>query len=266
MISNELQGTITILGCGTSTGVPVPGCKCEVCTSDDPKNSRLRTSAYLTLATGEGVLIDASPDLRQQALRHNLSRVDSVFYTHAHADHILGTDDLRVFSFKRSAPIPCYGNSETLAQLQQMFDYIFNPDPRYRGGLLAKLTQCELSPDKPFELFGVTFHPFELSHGGLPVLGFRVGNLSYVTDCNEIPDAARKIIHGSEILFIDGLRHEPHPTHNTIEQAVEAALSLGAKQTYLIHMTHNIDYAREDSALPDGINLAYDGLQVSFKV
>ena len=264
--TGERTAELLVLGCGTSTGVPVPGCTCPVCTSDNPKNQRLRTSAYISVRDQGGFLIDASPDLRAQILREKVTQVDGVFYTHAHADHVLGTDDLRVFNFRRSEPIPCYGSDETLQNLARIFEYIFSPNPLYEGGALAKLTRKTILPYEEFELSGVKVMPFELYHGKLPVLGLRIGELSYATDCNTIPDKARDVIRGSKVLFLDGLRYEPHPTHFSIDDAVASAQSLEVEQTYLIHMTHNIDYDEVDSKLPNGVNLAYDGLRVPFKI
>ncbi|MCI5065667.1 MBL fold metallo-hydrolase [bacterium] len=273
-MSDILRATLTILGCGTSTGVPVPRCPCAVCTSGDPKNERLRTSAYLSLPTGEGLLIDAGPDLRTQALRYQLPQVDGVFYTHAHADHILGTDDLRVFNFGREGTIPCFASSETQRTLNHFFSYIFSPNPNYQGGALAKLTLEEAHPGKSIPFGSISITPIEVFHGSLQVLGFRCGELVYLTDCKTIPEHSRAVIRGAEILIIDGLRYRDHATHFTVEEAVTFADEMAVNQTYLTHMTHDLDYHTLKAELqsrvqsPDGTRTvapAYDGLRISFR-
>lgn len=253
---------LTILGCGTSTGVPIPGCTCEVCTSGDPKNERMRTSALITTDSGENILIDASPDLHQQALRFKINRLEAVLYTHAHADHILGTDDLRVYNFSRNAPLPCYGDSETLTQLKDFFRYIFEPNPNYEGGLLAKLELNEIEPYSTFSVAEIPITPFALSHGSSPVTGYKFGDIAYATDCNYLPPETEELLRNVPVLILDGLRYKAHKTHFTIDQAVAKAQELGAKRTYLIHMTHDVDYHSVNKALPAGIELAYDGLEI----
>lgn len=255
---------LKILGCGTSTGVPIPGCDCAVCLSTHPRNQRDRTSAIITGPDGCTVLIDAGPDLRQQALRWKVRRVDSVLFTHAHADHILGIEDLRGFNFVHRKAIPCYGSNETLASIRNVFHYVFNPDPNYEGGMLVKLTTHQVSPLQEFEASGIPFLPFTVMHGSLPVLGFRVGSLAYATDCNFIPEESIAQLQGLKYLFLDGLRYEQHSTHFTIPAAIEIAKRIGAEQTYLVHMTHSIDYETVTRQLPGGIALAYDGLEVTF--
>lgn len=251
---------VRILGCGTSTGVPIPGCKCEVCSSDDPRNKRLRTSALIEMGSDFSVLIDSSTDLRQQALKWGVRRVDSVLYTHAHADHILGIDDLRAFNFVLRKDIPCFGEEATLEHLRQMFSYIFSPDPAYQGGLLPKLSLHPIRPYEALQLGGNQIMPIRLMHGELPVLGFRIGDFAYATDCNSIPSESITMLQNLDTLVLDGLRFEPHSTHFTIPDAVQMAKELGAKKTYLTHMTHSIDYQRTQAELPPGIELAYDGL------
>ncbi len=254
---------VKILGCGTSTGVPLPGCTCNVCTSGDIKNYRDRTSAYIELDNQNSILIDATTDLRQQSLKWNIKQVGAVLYTHGHADHILGTDDLRVFNFRTKAPIPCYGTRETLQTIEKTFPYIFSRKNGYEGGMLAQLELIEISPLKPFHVHGTEVLPFELFHGKMPVTGFRIGNFVYATDCNSIPEASKSVMKGARYLILDGLRYEPHKTHFTIPESIEAALELGAEQTYLIHMTHSLDYSATNAELPETIELAYDGLELS---
>jgi phosphoribosyl 1,2-cyclic phosphate phosphodiesterase len=254
----------TLLGCGTSTGVPVPGCSCKVCSSTEPRNSRRRTSAVIRLPDGRNILIDAGPDLRQQALDYNVKRVDAVLYTHSHADHILGTDDLRSFNFVSGTRIPCYGTEETLGDVRRFFTYIFEPDSTYQGGLLAQLDLIPVSISAPFTVEGVTFTPFPLQHGQTEVLGFRLGELGYATDFKYMSEATKKILHGVKYLFIDGLRYEQHRTHATIPEAIELVKEIQPERAYIIHTTHSVDYHETNAKLPEGIELAWDGMTVSF--
>jgi phosphoribosyl 1,2-cyclic phosphate phosphodiesterase len=193
-----------------------------------------------------------------------VQRVDSVFFTHAHADHILGTDDLRSFNFASKKRISCYGSDETLTPITEAFSYIFNPRPGYAGGMLAQLDPHRISNDGLAEIEGISFTFFPLIHGDLTVTGFRVGNLGYATDFNEMPERALQVLEGVDYLFIDGLRYEPHNTHITIPQAVELAQKIKARQSYIIHTTHTIDYDETNAKLPAGIELGYDGLTVMF--
>lgn len=259
-----MQHEFVLLGSGTSTGVPVPGCSCAVCTSGDPKNFRNRTSGYIRLESGEGILIDATPDLRHQALQHKVDRVDAVLYTHAHADHICGTDDLRVFNFKKKAPIDCFGTATTLAGVHSMFPYIFDRDPHYKGGEVAQLHLKEIPDSTDFVVLGSSIKAFPLPHGSTTVTGFRLGTLGYATDCKGLSRAAVEALRGVEWLLIDGLRWEHHHTHNSIQEAIDIARELGAHHTYLIHTTHSVDYQAVSSQLPDGVALGYDGLRIKF--
>lgn len=255
---------LTILGCGTSTGVPVPGCRCRVCTSDNPKNTRLRTSALISLDSGENILVDSGPDLRQQALKHDVRRVDAVLYTHSHADHILGLDDLKSFNFVSGKAIPCYGSHQSLAEIKRVFAYTFQEASGYEGGMLTQLTLNEIDHESDIQVCGLTITPFRLEHGKMTVTGYRFGDLAYATDCNNIPTESLKKLSGLKTLILDGLRHEPHRTHFTIPKAIEAAAAVGAEKTFLTHMTHTVDYDEESSRLPPNISLAYDGLEIDF--
>ncbi len=252
----------TLLGSGTSTGVPLPGCQCAVCLSENPRNFRNRTSAIIYHECGKALLIDAGPDLRHQCIQHRISRIDSVLFTHAHADHIYGTDDLRSFNFVINDRIQCFGSSETIAGLQQSFPYILNPNPHYPGGHVTQIVLNQISNLTPFSIFGSTITPFPLPHGEVTVTGFRIGNLGYATDCKGLSPRATEVLAGVEHLFLDGLRWEPHNTHNSISEAIAISESLGAKQTYLIHTTHTIEYDEVSAQLPTGVALGYDGLSV----
>jgi phosphoribosyl 1,2-cyclic phosphate phosphodiesterase len=218
----------------------------------------------ITLNSGSTILVDAGPDLRQQALKQKIVAVDNVIFTHAHADHILGTDDLRIFNFITKKRIKCFGTEATFTGIKQCFPYIFQPDPYYEGGMVAQLDVVEIRNDQDFEIAGTTITPFLLAHGATPVTGFRIGGLGYATDFNAMSDRAEQVLRGVKYLFIDGLRFEPHKTHLTIPQAIEIAQRLEVEQAFLIHMTHSVDYEEVSNQLPKGVALGYDGLKVSF--
>lgn len=253
-----------LLGSGTSAGVPVPGCRCKVCLSTNPYNWRDRTSAMIRLASGHSILVDASPDLRHQCLKHGVDRVDSVLFTHCHSDHICGTDDLRVFNFKSGRAIDCFGTAETLGGIKSIFSYIFSPNPHYQGAPPARLNLHEIANTDPFQIADSLIHPFPLPHGNVTVTGFRIGNIGYATDCKGLSARAAQVLAGVEYLFLDGIRYEPHNTHNSVDEAIEIAERVKAKQTYLIHITHSIDHDEVNKKLPPGVSLGYDGLRVMF--
>lgn len=254
----------TLLGCGTSTGVPIPGCQCAICTSSNPRNFRNRTSGLIQHRCGKAILIDAGPDLRHQCIAHKVARVDTVLYTHGHADHIYGTDDLRSFNFIIKDRIQCYGSAETLAALRYAFPYIINPSPTYPGGQIAQIDLHEISNFDSFTVFNSTVKPFPLPHGDTTVTGFRIGNLGYATDCKGLTPRAADVLRGVEYLFLDGLRWEAHNTHNSISEAIAISAQLGVARTFLVHMTHSIDYDEVSAQLPAGVALGYDGLTVEF--
>jgi phosphoribosyl 1,2-cyclic phosphate phosphodiesterase len=260
-----MEGQFLLLGSGTSAGVPIPGCSCSVCTSRDPRNWRNRTSAYLRLASGISILIDATPDLRHQCLQHGVGHVDAVLFTHCHADHICGTDDLRVFNFHSGKALDCFGTPETFSGIRRMFPYIFDRDPAYQGAPPALLTLHEISNFEPFSFGGVKIQPFPLPHGNTTVTGFRVGSMAYATDCKGLSPRAEEVLEDIDVLFLDGIRYEPHRTHNSIDEAIYLARKVKAKQTYLIHLTHAIDHAEVSAKLPPGVALGYDGLTVDFR-
>lgn len=246
---------VTLLGTGTSTGVPVPTCGCEVCRSDDPRDRRLRTSAWLRW-DGASVLVDTSTDLRRQALDNGIDRIDAVLYTHAHADHILGLDDLRLYNWRQGGPIPAYGSRRTLDALARTFWYVFTS----RRG---ENTRPEVEPreaDAPFELGGRTVVPVPADHGRLPILGWRVGRFAYLTDVKRIPADSLALLAGLDVLVLNALRDRPHPTHLTIDEAIATAGRIGARQTWFTHMSHEVSHAAVDARLPAGVDLAYDGL------
>lgn len=254
----------TLLGSGTSTGVPIAGCQCPVCQSKHPRNFRNRTAALIELPSGFTILVDAGPDLRHQCIANGVTRIDAVLYTHGHADHILGTDDLRSFNFILRKRIDCYGTEETLASLRRSFSYIFDPEPLYLGGMLAQLDLHPFAPEGELRINEATFTVFSLPHGNVNVTGFRLGDLAYLTDFKGLPATAEPTLRGVKHLFIDGIRFEPHSTHNSINEAIEIAQRVGAQRTYLIHTTHSVDYETVNAALPEGVELGYDGLALTF--
>jgi phosphoribosyl 1,2-cyclic phosphate phosphodiesterase len=250
---------ITILGSGTSTGIPVIGCDCQVCRSTDPRNQRTRCSALLKYGT-HNILIDTSPDLRLQALRENIRHVDAVLYTHSHADHMHGIDDLRSFNLHTRKPIPVYGSNRTLKRIQENFSYIFDAD-QDQPGYIPQLTLFAV--DQPFTLFALEITPIPLRHGGLPVLGYRCGPIAYLTDCNAVPESSLALLQDLELLVLDGLRFKPHRTHFNISEAVEMAGRIGARRTWLTHLSHEVDHSRHEQQLPEGVRFAHDGQRLA---
>jgi phosphoribosyl 1,2-cyclic phosphate phosphodiesterase len=252
---------IVLLGTGTSTGIPVVGCRCRVCRSSDRRNRRTRCSALLSCG-GHNLLIDTATDLRQQALRENIEHIDAVLYTHCHADHVHGIDDLRGFNQRGSAPIPLYAAPETLTSLRRNFSYIF--DQRQPSGYVPRLTLHPI--EGAMTLFGLEVIPVPLHHGAQGATGYRCGPFAYLTDCNRIPASSLALLDGLQLLVLDGLRFKPHPTHFNIPEAVAIAQAIGAKQTLLTHLSHDVDHFSADADLPAGINLAYDGQRFSYEV
>jgi phosphoribosyl 1,2-cyclic phosphate phosphodiesterase len=246
---------VTILGSGTSTGVPMVGCRCPVCTSDDPRDNRTRTS-LLVENNGKYLLVDTATDLRSQAIREKIPAIDAVLYTHPHADHIHGIDDLRGFHFISRKIIPCYATPETLAEIDSKFSYIFTGHTTY--GYHQLLEPHPLTG--PFTLFGIDITPVPLLHGSMQSTGFRFDKLAYLTDCSSIPAGSMQLLAGLDILIIDALRHTPHPHHFNFASAIDISVRIGAKKTYFTHLTHEIAH-RDEAGLPEGIFLAFDGLQ-----
>jgi phosphoribosyl 1,2-cyclic phosphate phosphodiesterase len=263
---------VTVLGSGTSHGVPSIGCDCAVCRSTDPRDKRTRPSILLELPPADGappvaaavrsILVDTATDLRAQALANNVRRVDAILFTHHHADHVFGLDDVRRYNQMQGAAIPCFGERSTLETLRTMFSYIFNPPPQTGGGL----PQLSLFPlAGPFSLGGVDIVPVPLCHGRLPVLGFRIGSFAYLTDCNQIPDTSWPLLTadgGVRTLILDALRDRPHPTHFSVSEALAVVDRLGPDRAYFTHICHDLPHAETCARLPAGVELAYDGLVV----
>ena len=264
MTSKPASMKVTLLGTGTSTGVPVIGCSCNVCRSTDPRDERTRCACHIEVGD-LSIIIDTGPDLRRQALREDIRRVDAVLFTHHHFDHVVGLDDLRPFFFGNKQPIPCYAPPGTARVLRQVFQYVFD-DGTYPG--VSKLTLHEVTGT--FEVRSryepgrvVQVEPIDVFHGEMPLYGYRIGRFAYLTDVSQIPEHSFPKLKNLDVLVLDALRREPHPTHFSFDEAVAAAQRIGARQTYFIHMTHSVLHAEEDAQLPDGINLGYDGLSFS---
>lgn len=250
--------SVTFLGTGTSTGVPVLTCDCPTCSSTDPRDARSRPSILLEW-DGASVLIDTSTDLRAQALKVPLRRVDAVLFTHAHADHILGLDELRLYNWRQGGPIPAYGSRETLAALRRTFWYAF--EDVQRGGGVPSVELREV--DSRFELLDRTVVAVPLLHGRLEILGYRVGDFAYLTDVSSIPEPSYRLLEDLDVLVLSALRPRPHPTHLHLEAAVAEAARIGAKRTLFTHMGHDMPHAAVSASLPPGVDLAYDGLRLS---
>jgi phosphoribosyl 1,2-cyclic phosphate phosphodiesterase len=254
---------LTLLGTGTSFGVPQIGCDCAVCRSTDPRDRRSRTGALLE-ADGASILIDTPPELRLQLVAARVRRVDAVLYTHEHADHINGIDDLRIFSVRQHAPLPVYGPPETLERVRESFGYIFDDDVQpYAGTSRPLLALHPLEPDVSVNVAGVEVLPLAFAHGHARVYGYRVGPLAYITDVKAVPEAARARLQGLEVLVINALWWRPHPTHLSIPEAIETAQAVGARRTYLTHLTHETAHAELAAQLPPGIEPGYDGLVIT---
>ncbi len=264
---------VTVLGSGTSHGVPMIGCDCAVCRSDDPRDRRLRPSILVesdprqggaggAVAGGEGcsILVDTSTDLRAQALRHGIRRVDAILFTHSHADHVLGLDEVRRFNAILRRALPCFADRETLGDLRRMFSYVFEATP-LEGGGIPQLVPFTVGG--PFCLSGVEIVPVPLLHGRRPILGFRFGRFAYLTDCNAIPDGSWALLEGVEVLVLDALRDRPHPTHFSVAEALDVVSRLGPAQTYFTHVCHDLPHAATCARLPPGVELAYDGLTLT---
>jgi phosphoribosyl 1,2-cyclic phosphate phosphodiesterase len=257
------QGRVTFLGTGTSAGVPMIGCTCDVCRSTDPRDKRLRPSIHLDVPEHASIVIDTTPDFRQQALTFGVARLDAVLFTHSHADHILGLDDIRRFNWIQDGPIPCYATVLTWQDIRQTFHYVFDGVTR-KGGGSPKIDERQI--EGPFVVGGVRIVPVPLWHGDAPILGFRFGSFAYLTDCNRLDEAAWDLVDGVETLVIDALRDKPHSTHFTVAEALEVIARVGPRRAYMTHMNHELGHAATTARLPAGVELAYDGLVLDVPV
>jgi phosphoribosyl 1,2-cyclic phosphate phosphodiesterase len=257
-----MKATLTVLGSGTSMGVPTIGCDCRVCTSADPRDRRTRPSVMVQWDS-HTVLIDTTPDFREQAIRERIRKIDAILYTHGHADHILGLDDVRPLSFPRTTgggKIPLYASGPTAQVLRGVFRYIFEADYKY-----GSLAQVEIRPlDGPLELFGATFTPLLVYHGDAPIEGYRFGSAAYLTDFSSVPEESLARLQGLDILFLDALRRHPHPTHSTVENSLTLVDRLKPKRAYFTHIAHDLPHDETNATLPANVRLAHDGLKLEF--
>jgi phosphoribosyl 1,2-cyclic phosphate phosphodiesterase len=250
---------INVLGSGTSVGVPTVGCHCAVCTSSDPRDKRLRPSILVSYE-GRQVLIDTTPDFRAQALRVGLERLDAVLFTHSHADHIMGLDDVRPFNFRQKDRIPIYAASDTMASIQRCFQYIF--DGVQKESNVPQL-DARLIDGAPFDVFGLEFIPIPILHGSQTIYGFRFGAAAYLTDHSGIPESSMEMLRGLDVLFLDALRYKPHPTHSTVAHSTATVEKLQPRHAYFTHICHDLAHERAESMLPPNVRLAYDGLELA---
>ncbi len=261
-----MNAEIVMLGSGTSMGVPTLGCKCRVCTSQDPRNRRTRPSIAVIFEEQENqkrcVLIDSGPDFRQQALREGIDHIDAVLYTHGHADHILGLDDLRPLSFKSAEKIPLYADPATSLILERIFEYTFSDQNKYP--FKARVALHPLDEVTP--LFGLDFLRVPLLHGQLETVGFRFGSAAYLTDMSDIPEASFALLKNLDVLILDALRLTPHPSHSNVEQSLKFVEKVRPKQAYFTHMSHEILHEEVENQMPANVRLSYDGLRIPFAV
>lgn len=256
-----MKAILTVLGSGTSMGVPTIGCTCAVCTSADPMDRRTRPSIMVQY-NGRNVVIDTTPDFREQALREQIRRLDAVIYTHAHADHVLGLDDLRPLTFHGPENIPLYAEPNTSQRLRTMFSYIFDGDYKYGG--LARVELRELKDE--VALWGARFEAIPVLHGDAQIYGFRFGSAAYLTDFSEIPEASYGRLENLDILFLDALRYKPHPTHSTIDKSLAIVQRLQPRRAFFTHIAHDLPHAATNAALPEHVRLAHDGLKLEFEI
>jgi phosphoribosyl 1,2-cyclic phosphate phosphodiesterase len=247
---------VLVLGTGTSHGVPMIGCECATCRSTDPKDRRFRAS-ILVQTDGPAVLVDTTPDLRSQALAHNLKRVDAIVFTHSHADHVMGLDEVRRFNALQKSAIPCYGDERTIGDLRRIYSYIFDSDVSPGGGIPQVVLTRVMGE---FCIGPATFVPVPLMHGSRMILGYRIGSFAYLTDCSAIPDSSWSLLQGVRVLILDALRERPHPTHLSIAQALDIVSRLQPARAWFTHMCHDLPHAATCARLPAGVELAYDGL------
>lgn len=260
-----MQATLTFLGSGTSMGVPTLGCECRVCTSADPRDRRTRPSVAVRWhhnGHDHCVLIDTGPDFREQALREGIRQIDAVLYTHSHADHILGLDDLRPLSFLKKEKIPLYADDFTANVLEKVFDYTFAAHANYPNRARVQLHRLGDSVD----VAGVRFQRVPLLHGEMEVAGFRFGSAAYLTDMSTIPESSLPLLQSLDVAVLDALRKVPHPSHATLEQSIAWSQRLQPRQTWFTHMSHDILHEETNQELPATMSLAYDGLRIPFEI
>ena len=257
-----MNATLTVLGSGTSMGVPTIGCDCAVCHSSDPRDRRTRPSVLIEY-NGRAVLIDTTPDFREQAIRERIRSLDAVLYTHTHADHLLGIDDLRPLSFlHKPNRLPLYAHPDAAEFIRNMFGYIFDANYKFGGW-----PQLELRPiDGDLELFGARFEPIVLIHGDAEIFGFRFGSAAYLTDHSEIPESSLAKLQGLDVLFLDALRYKPHPTHSTVEHSLQTVERLKPRRAFFTHICHDLPHEKTNTSLPQNVKLSYDGMKLEFEI
>jgi phosphoribosyl 1,2-cyclic phosphate phosphodiesterase len=258
MLDEFEHASILVLGSGTSVGVPMIGCRCKVCASDDPRDKRLRPSVLLRLGDRR-VVIDTSPDFRYQALRAGIERLDAILYTHAHADHILGLDDIRPFNFIQAGEIPIHASADAFKGIERTFGYVFDKGPNESSRPRVKV---HIFPNEPISVGGFPIEPVAAEHGQGTVHGFRFGDCAYLTDHSAIPPESMRKLAGLDVLFLDALRHNPHPTHSTVEESLKTVGLLNPRRAYFTHISHGLLHAAVEPRLPAHVHLAYDGLEI----
>jgi phosphoribosyl 1,2-cyclic phosphate phosphodiesterase len=260
-----MEAILTFLGTGTSMGVPTLGCECAVCTSLDPHNRRTRPSIRLTY-NGRTVLIDTGPDFHAQALREGIRRVDAVLYTHGHADHVMGFDDLRPLSFHAKGDLPVYADDATASSIERIFEYTFRKKDRYPTSARVQIHRIDSTPGSGTELFGACFQRIPVTHGREEITGYRFGSAAYLTDMSDIPDISLPLLNNLDVLIVDALRPNPHPSHSHVEKSIAIVEQLKPKRAFFTHMGHELDHDATNATLPPHIRLAYDGLQLQFEI
>jgi len=265
-----MEATLTFLGTGTSMGVPTLGCDCSVCASavspdGDPRNRRTRTSVRIEYA-GHTVLIDTGPDFHAQAIREHIRRVDAVLYTHSHADHVMGMDDLRPLSFHHKGNLPLYADEATASDIERIFNYTFNKGNRYPTSARVEIHRIDSAPGAGFDLFGARFERIPVTHGEQEITGYRFGGAAYLTDMSDIPAVSVPLLQDLDILVLDTLRRKPHPSHSHLEKSISIVEQLKPRRAFFTHIGHDLDHAATEAILPPNIRLAYDGLQLNFEI
>jgi phosphoribosyl 1,2-cyclic phosphate phosphodiesterase len=260
-----MEATLTFLGTGTSMGVPTLGCDCAVCTSTDPHNRRTRPSIRLQYHE-RTVLVDTGPDFYAQALREGIRRVDAVLYTHGHADHVMGFDDLRPLSFHAKGDLPIYADDPTAKNIERIFEYTFRKEDRYPTSARVTIHRIDMTPGAGFELFGACFQRIPVTHGRQEITGYRFGSAAYLTDMSDIPTTSVPLLQDLDVLIVDALRHDPHPSHSHLEKSIAIVEQLKPQRAFFTHMSHDLDHDKTNAALPPHIRLAYDGLQIKFEI
>jgi phosphoribosyl 1,2-cyclic phosphate phosphodiesterase len=265
-----MEATLTFLGTGTSMGVPTLGCDCAVCTSavspdGDPRNRRTRPSIRLAY-NDHTVLIDTGPDFYVQAIRENLRHVDAVLYTHGHADHVMGFDDLRPLSFRVKGNLPIYADDHTAATIERVFDYTFRTENRHPTSARVEIHRIDPTPGAGFDLFGACFRRIPVTHGRQQITGYRFGTAAYLTDMSDIPEESIPLLQDLDVLILDALRRDPHFSHSHLEKSIGFVEKLKPRRALFTHMSHDLDHAATEAELPPHIRLAYDGQQITFEI